>query len=71
MPPVADETKAQGCAETGAMQTAVKQSDIVSNGKGKSKSPDAFRHFGAQNGIFLVPEQVIFGLVMIQLMGDK
>ena len=46
---------AQGCAETGAMQAVAKQSDIVSNGKGKSKSPDAFRHFGAQNGIELPP----------------
>ena len=58
MPPVADETMAQGCAETGAMQAVAKQSDIVSNGKGKSKSPDAFRHFGVQNGIFFVPEQI-------------
>mgnify|MGYP003292900073 CR=1 FL=1 len=30
--PVADEAMAQGCAETVAMQTAVQQGDIVSNG---------------------------------------
>ena len=29
----ADEAKVQSCAETGAMQTVVKQCDIVSNGK--------------------------------------
>ena len=37
--PVADETMAQGCAETGAMQAVAKQSDIVSNGKGKFEIP--------------------------------
>ena len=31
--PVADEAKVQSCAETGEMQTVVKQCDIVSNGK--------------------------------------
>ena len=30
--PVADEARAQGCAETDAMQTAVQQGGIVSNG---------------------------------------
>ena len=51
---------AEGCAETGAMQTAVQQCDIVSNGGGNPKSPDAFRHFGAQNDIFFVLEQSLF-----------
>ena len=48
MPPVADETMAQGCAETGAMQAVAKQSDIVSNGKGRFGIPHVFGPFVAQ-----------------------
>ena len=49
---MADEAMAQGCAETGAMQTVVQQGGIVSNGWG-NRNPGAFGTFGVQKYILL------------------